>query len=545
MGKKPDRMTAPEAAWTKAVAREALIRPLTAAKRIPATRFARVCRQLGVKRSRLYELIALYRAAPVASSLLDVVPGQVKGGRRLSDEVESIIEAAIRDTYRSRERPTVRALHDRVRQLCHENGIRAPSWKAVNARVQQADQKAVYQDREGTKAARQAFEPVVQEYIADYAFQVVQVDHTLVDLFIVDTIHRRPLQRPWLTLAIDIASRMVAGFHVSLESPSSTSVALVVQQLVLPKAPWLEDRHIEAEWPAHGLPDIIHLDNAREFHGKALVRGAAEHGISLVHRPVRRPHYGAHIERLIGTMMGAVHMLPGSTSSNVAGRGSYDSEKHAAMTLDELERWLTLEITGRYHADLHRGLGVPPRLAWDDSLADRPYPLRLPHDPGQFLKDFLPFEERFVRRDGIHLFGLRYWDDVLSPWAGRGQRVRVKYDPRDLSRVQVEGADGFVWTVHFADLRRPRITLGEHRLATAALRTRGVAAVNEDLIFSTIAEQRRLLVEAAGKTRTVRRNAERSERALFASRARGALPDDEPHPDVFEDLPPLSVEEWS
>jgi putative transposase len=48
----------------------------------------------------------------------------------------------------------------------------------------------------------------------------------------------------------------------------------------------------------------------------------------------------------------------------------------------------------------------------------------------------------------------------------------------------------------------------------AALRARGVQAVNEDLIFSTIAEQRRLLVDAAGKTRTVCRNAERSERAL-------------------------------
>lgn len=545
MGNKPDKMIAPEAAWTKAVAREALIRPLTVAKRIPASQFARVGRQLGLKRSRLYELIAQYRAAPVTSSLLDEVPGQTRGGRRLSAEVEGIIEAAIRDTYRSRERPTVQALHHRVRQLCHQAGVRAPSWKAVALRVQQADQKAVYRDREGAKAARQRFAPVVQEYKSDYAFQIVQIDHTLVDLFIVDTVHRRPLQRPWLTLAIDVASRMVAGFYLSLESPSSTSVALVVQQLVLPKEPWLEEKGIAAEWPAHGLPDIIHLDNGREFHGKALVRGAAEHGISLVHRPVQRPHYGAHIERLIGTMMGAVHMLPGSTSSNVADRGAYDPEKHAAMTLDELENWITFEITGRYHAEIHRGLGVPPRLAWDDSLVDRPYPLRLPHDPEQFLKDFLPFEERFVRRDGIHLFGLRYWDDVLSPWAGRGQRVRVRYDPRDLSRVQVEGAENFVETVHFADLRRPRITLGEHRRAMAALRARGVQAVNEDLIFSTIAEQRRLLADAVEKTRTVRRTAERNERALSAGRDRITLPEYEPTPEVFDDLPPLSVEEWS
>jgi hypothetical protein len=35
--------------------------------------------------------------------------------------------------------------------------------------------------------------------------------------------------------------------------------------------------------------------------------------IAIDHRPVRAPHYGGHIERLIGTMMGKVHLLPGTT----------------------------------------------------------------------------------------------------------------------------------------------------------------------------------------------------------------------------------------
>jgi putative transposase len=99
MVKRSDKLTSSEAAWTKAVTREMLIRPLAAASRIPAAKFARACRELNLKRSRLYELIVAYRTAPMASSLLDVVPGQVKGGRRLSDQVESIIEAAIRGTY--------------------------------------------------------------------------------------------------------------------------------------------------------------------------------------------------------------------------------------------------------------------------------------------------------------------------------------------------------------------------------------------------------------------------------------------------------------
>ena len=52
----------------------------------------------------------------------------------------------------------------------------------------------------------------------------MQIVHTLVDVIVVDRASRQPLQRPWLTLAIDVASRMVAGFYLTLEPPSITSV---------------------------------------------------------------------------------------------------------------------------------------------------------------------------------------------------------------------------------------------------------------------------------------------------------------------------------
>jgi putative transposase len=479
--------------------------------------------------------------------LLSVSPGPEKGRRLLTLEMEELIETAMRDTYRRRERPTVSALHDRVRELCHRRGLTPPSWNAVRTRVHQADPRTLVRDRHGARAARERFDPVVQEYRADHALHIVQIDHTLVDLFIVDAVHRRPLQRPWLTLAIDIASRMVAGFYLTLENPSSASVALCVQHMVMPKEPWLEARDIKAAWPVFGLPDVIHVDNGKEFHGRALARGTAEHGIALEYRPVLRPHYGGHIERLIGTMMGAVHLLPGTTSSDIASRGSYDPQKHAAMTLDELEEWLTLQIVGRYHAEIHSSLQLPPISAWDDAVAARRHPLRLPHDHERFLQDFLPFEERSIRRDGVHLFGLRYWDDVLSPWAGRSaHRMRVRYDPRDLSCVFVEGPDGTNWPVRFADLRRPRITLGEHRMARAELKERGVKAVDEQLIFETVERQRQLVDAAGHKTRSARRHTERRDRSLMATGDRNfAVPEIAHDEECDTDLPALAVEEWS
>jgi hypothetical protein len=71
--------------------------------------------------------------------------------------------------------------------------------------------------------------------------------------------------------------------------------------------------------------------------------------IRLTYRPRGAPQVGGHIERLIGTFMHRIHLVPGTTFSNVAEKGGYDSEGQAVMTLKELERWLALEILGIYH----------------------------------------------------------------------------------------------------------------------------------------------------------------------------------------------------
>lgn len=124
--------------------------------------------------------------------------------------------------------------------------------------------------------------------------------------------------------------------------------------------------------------------------------------------------------------------------------------------------------------------------------------------------------------------------------------MRVRYDPRDLSCVFVEGPDGTNWPVRFADLRRPRITLGEHRIARAELKERGVRAVDEQLIFETVEKQRQLVDVAGHKTRSARRHAERRDRSLLATENRNfAAPEIADAEDWDTDLPLLVVEEWS
>ena len=536
-----------DAAWEQAVAREAVIRGLACMATPNRSEFLFACRQLGLKRSRLYDLINAYKARPITSSLLTGTAGTQTGSRRLPEVIEVVISEAIEGFFKSRQKPNINALHKEVHRRCAQQGLRAPCWTSVRDRVAAIDPAKLVAAREGAKAARSRYHPVPGTYRIERAFEVVQIDHTLVDVIVVDRAYRQPLQRPWVTLAIDVASRMVAGFYLTLEPPSALSVSLAIQHLVQPKLDWLDGFGIDADWPTSGLPETIHVDNAKEFRSKAMRRGAEEHGISLQYRPIGAPHYGGHIERLIGTMMGAVHLLPGSTFSSIKDRGDYDSGANATMTLDELERWLALEIT-RYHAERHRSLGIPPVAAWQEAVQRRDTPLRQPYDPEGFRIDFLPAVERMVRRDGIHLFGLRYWDDVLSIWAGRqGRQLRVSYDPRDLSTVFVRGPDGQRYPVRFADLRHPPITLVEHRRAQTLLRERGRSLEDEQLIFAVIEEQRALVDAATGKTRDARRLAERRDRALISVETVTIEENDPEHAESGDilDVPTFEVEEWS
>jgi putative transposase len=79
--------------------------------------------------------------------------------------------------------------------------------------------------REGSKKARELLGPVaISTLRPEQPMEVLQIDHTPVDVIVVDQRKRLPIGRPWLTLAIDVRTRMVAGFHVSLWPTSTISL---------------------------------------------------------------------------------------------------------------------------------------------------------------------------------------------------------------------------------------------------------------------------------------------------------------------------------
>lgn len=540
--------------WAEARRCLPVIRALAETERRTALDIEAAVKELRCSRSTVFVLLSRYQADPCLTSLVPQRDGPAPGSSRLRPELDVLIDDAIESFYLTRQRPTVMDLVEEIRVRCFALGLTPPGRKAVTARVRAKPADVVMRSREGKKATDDRFRPVMGALEAPAPLSLVQIDHTLVDVIVVDSVTRLPIQRPWITVAIDVYSRAVLGFHLSLEAPSATSVALCISHAVLPKDTWLAARHIDARWPMYGLFTRLHLDNGKDFHSAALRRGCEQYGIAIDYRPVRTPHYGGHIERLIGTMMGKVHLLPGTTFSNVSKKGDYDSEKTAVMTLDELERWVAHQIAGIYHSKTHRALGVPPMAKWqqgivgDDTRPGCGEPCTVA-DPRRFLIDFLPIAHRMIRRDGISLHHIHYWSDVLLRWVGTKEQRIVRYDPRDLSRIYVLVPDGQYIEVGYRDLRRAPISLWEHRQALRRLREKGRMQVDEAAVFATIDAMREIVEDAKVATKAARRRRERHMRLISTDRSDASPPavsnDDD---DALIGLPPanmLPFEKWS
>jgi len=502
----------PEAAWREAQRRAEVIRPLAERERRPRHLVQAAAAALGLSERQTYNLLRRCRDAGGAVTAL--LPGTSSGGRdkpRVALPSEAMLHQVARGLYLTPQKLTPAQVAREVIGRCKAEKLQAPSASTVRRRLKAlslAERRRRGEEHPKAKPVH-GHAPSGQ-----HPLDLVQVDHTPVDLVLVDPLDREPIGRPWVTVAIDVHSRCIAGFHVTLDAPSATSVGLCLTHAAMDKAPWLGLRGVEADWPVAGKPRRVGVDNAAEFHSQAFERGCAQHGITIEWRPPGRPQFGGVVERVIGTLMGLVHALRGTTFSNVGQRGSYDSDKAACLTLDELERWLAVAVAKYYHLRPHEGLdGQAPLRRWQDGvamLAGEGETIPVPRDPRSYLVDFLPVLRRSLQRDGITIDHLTYFSPALRAWITARNRpgpLLVRRDPRDLSRVFVLDPldDGYL-EVPTRDLSRPAISLWEHRLARRRVRGRHRGEVDEAALFAAVAEMRAAERDAARLTRTARRD---------------------------------------
>lgn len=487
----------PDWKWERAQKLASLLRPTLGKplRREQAERLARAAKMSVANLRRYRQRLA---RSELTTSLIAGNAGFRKHGNRLTDEQNAVILQVIEGLQRTGRRLRMVDVLAEVDLRCRALKIAAPNRRSVDRRVERFAPFLV-ERRKGNVERPAKDKP--GHFEVRRPLDVVQIDHTRSDVMVVDHLYRQPIGRPVLSMAIDVASRCVLGLLVTFEAPSATTVAYLLTRIVAAKTQWLASLDLSIDWPMAGLPRSLHLDNAPEFHSKALTRGCSEFGVELIYRPHGRPHFGGHIERLIGTMMSRLKGLPGATGASVADRKKRNPEKTAVLTLKELETWLAVEIGERYHHAEHAGLpGATPYGAWR-AQAPLAQPVKNLQD---FRIAFLPAIERRVHGGSIQFNRIQYWHSALATLADQRAPIVAHYDPANISRLYVLTPDKTVMEVPFAQMNRPAVALWEVLAANKHLRATSKAMVSEDGLFKAILAQRKLVAQASAKTKKAR-----------------------------------------
>jgi putative transposase len=78
-----------------------------------------------------------------------------------------------------------------------------------------------------------------------------------------------------------------------------------------------------------------------------------------------------------------------------------------------------------------------------------------------------------------------------------------------LSRIYLHAPNGHYYDLSYRDLRRPPISLWEHRLAVKRLSEQGHPNADEGAIFRTVETMRQIVDEAVSSSKAARRQRER------------------------------------
>jgi putative transposase len=318
---------------------------------------------------------------------------------------------------------SVAAIHRQVASVVQEQGGSIPSYDLIHDIVHHMDPALKMLAQEGSKAYDQAFELLYRRE-AEAPNAIWQADHTLLDLVLKDD--QGVATKPWLTIIIDDYSRAIAGYMLSFEAPSALHTALALRQAI-----W---RKSEPLWQVCGIPAVLYSDHGSDFISKHLEQVCADLKIRAIFSQVGKPRGRGRVERFFNTVnQKLLSRLPGYAPAGFAAQVS------PVLELKDLDRAFQHFVLHDYHQQPHSVTGVPPQARWHEGSF-------LPHMPQSLEQlDLLLLtvaKPRTIRRDGIWFQSLRYIDITLAAYIG--ERVTVRYDPRDITDIRVYHRDQFL-----------------------------------------------------------------------------------------------------
>lgn len=364
--------------------------------------------------------------------------------------------------------------------------------------------------RKGRHVAEQYFRASGAGPVVTRILERVEVDHTPLDVLVVDPITKQVVGRPTLTVYLDYFSKMMLGMEIGFEPPSELSHMRALKNAILTKEYISDFPRIKEKWLSYGIPAAIICDNGLEFHSHNLRRVCQELCIELQFCPKKQPHYKGAVERYLKTLNHSVsHTLPGTTRSNPEHRGDYPSQKQAVYSLTEVNQYVHEWFINIYQQTVHRTTGRTPAALWNEGL--KVVEPVLPESLEKLNLILCKQEKRTLSKKGIELSSLFYNCvalDAIRHRSLKNTEVAVRYDPTDLGCIWVldEQRETFIKAQCTQPEYANGLTMRSHKAIRAAVREKGKQDFDQEKLLEYKASFRQQ-VAADMKDRSLRKRA--------------------------------------
>lgn len=261
-----------------------------------------------------------------------------------------------------------------------------------------------------------------------------QMDATQADLYLVSRLDRRQVVgRPYIYLAVDTATQLIAGVHVGFDC-DETCVMACLAQAAGDKVEFCRKHGIEIkpeEWPNCGLPHEVITDKGRDFWGSRMGELCRRYGMEAQALAPFRPDQKGLVEKAFDLIQSRYKPLlrgKGTIEDDAQERWAVDYRTQAVLNLDEFTQ-IILHCIIFLNSGRCLYSGKTPAQLWSDhnpQLLDVPkLELRTQALPRQSVK---------LGQKGIKLNRLQYVPQSAEGLC-IGETYTAAYDPEDLSQI--------------------------------------------------------------------------------------------------------------
>lgn len=267
----------------------------------------------------------------------------------------------------------------------------------------------------------------------------VEMDHTTLDLYVVDDKRLMPLGRPTLTMIIDSFTNYILAIYISFEGESLGRVSKTIRMALTLKDDVVAEVGAKNRWLTPGMWECLVVDNALAFQSPQLQRIANVLGCGLEFAAVRRPWFKPTVERY---MLEVTRLLPaeGRTRKPGEAHDPQDPFKEACVTFSELTSAILKWAIDVHPFEIPERTLVRPIDKLNEGLTLDPAPVLVPDlDELRFLT---ALEQGIsVGPGGLEFKYLSYRSVQLDEMSKRQSnptfKTTLRYDPGDLGSIWV------------------------------------------------------------------------------------------------------------